>query len=83
MRNMFSTDFKKLVALILVCFLLTNLWTIYLVGSNADRVIDWVNLQTGLLDLGHEKLQGRLCVNEKEEWNAKYCEKLRQSVPGK
>ena len=84
MRNMFNTDFKKLVALILVCFLLTNLWITFAHVRTVDTIYKDINFyHTVPLQLRFDKLEGKLCIHDDRKLNFSHCEKFRQSVPGK
>ncbi len=62
MHKMFNTDFKKLVALILICFLLTNFLTLLIVEGDGNRIIRVVKREMRDIDLYHDRLQGIYCL---------------------
>ena len=83
MRKMFSTDFRKLVALILVCFLLTNLWITFVSFRTYDSLEDWHSVRFASMDLHLERLRGLFCVSTIKDLNAPHCKELKQPVPNK
>ena len=85
MRKMLNTDFRKLVALILVCFLLTNLWVTFVSFRTYDSLETWHSLQFHSMELHLERLRGQFCISTTpyEYLNAPHCKELKRSAPNK
>ena len=80
---MLNTDFRKLVALILVCFLLTNLWITFVSFRTYESLENWHSVQFTSVNLHLERLRGLFCVSTLDGMNAPHCKELKRTDPNK